>query len=182
MAGKTVKTPETDAAAHKPTVDLNLIQNPFAVEEAEAKATMPKRARNDAQLAMDAVAQAVHERWVAAGKPAAWNKIPVSAKAKYAVNPEDASAYRALIKRSAEFLNLRPKLGDPAQCNRETCGVCARIRQAMMEQNANPENENPLSDEDLAAAIESATGGHELIVFTIIDKRPRTGNGPEQSK
>jgi hypothetical protein len=125
--------------------DVAFLAAPRAVSEEEAKAAAPTHARDERQKAVDKVVAALHTQWIDAGKPGAWLKVP---KAKYPVPPEKASDLRYLVRRAADHLNVRPRWGDPARCNPTKCHVCLTL----------PENER---------------GGHELVVFGVVDKRTK---------
>jgi hypothetical protein len=180
--------------AAKIELSLDAIAAPYAVAAVESERTAPKHARNPMQQAMDAITLAVHQRWVDAGRPGAWLKMP---KAKYAVPPEAAEAWRKLITNSGTFIldgTCRAKLGSPGSLctgldldhqgtdEYNPCGECLKIEAGMVAANEEAEPDAKLEDEALVEAIKAATGGHELVVFSVLDKRPNVRRGNSEAK
>ena len=52
------------------------------------------------------------------------------------------------------------------------CGECLKIEAEMVAANEGLDEANRLTDEALIEAVKAATGGHELVVFAVLDKRP----------
>jgi hypothetical protein len=101
---KRSKTPDT-SVVDIDAVKLATIADPTDPDLGEAAdffaAGQPQRARKPEQLAMDEVAAAAYQRWVKAGRPTQWAKMPV---VTFYVSEEDLPAYRHLIRRAARFV------------------------------------------------------------------------------
>lgn len=145
-------------------IDTDVLTNPFQPPAALQETASPKHARPERQRAMDDIVARNHQQWVDAGSPSQWLKLPTL---MYAVKPEKAEGVRALIKRSADHLHFRPRFGSPTVCDPETCPACALVAQAVM---AEAQNEGVTDPDQIAERVGAAVGGHELIVFGIVDK------------
>ncbi len=108
-SGEEAPTGETTSRKRKPTPDTSGVK----IEDIEAAALIrpdedteaaflmeagqPQRARKPEQLAMDAIAQKLYQRWVDAGRPSQWAKMPVIT---YYRNEDEVAAWKYLIRRA----------------------------------------------------------------------------------
>ncbi len=88
------------------------LSNPFALPVELARKAAPKNARNDAQLAVDAVVRDVHAKWLDAGEPRTWPLIvETGVVAGYWVRPQNEPKIQKMVKSSADLLGLSVRKG-----------------------------------------------------------------------
>src|SRR5260370_6045495 len=76
-------------------------------------ASQPVRERSAEQKAMDAVAVKAYDAWVAAKRPAVWQKMPV---VTYFLDDSEVAAYRYLIRRACAIVEPgKPSAGVPVR-------------------------------------------------------------------
>lgn len=112
-----VKEPghEGDHAMRKYTKPVDLsgltIGEPEAFAADEEIVATDDSDRGDVQKTVDAQMKAAHEAWTAAGKP---TTFPAAIKAgvakRYFIEPEQADAYRSLLRSGARFLGISVKI------------------------------------------------------------------------
>lgn len=102
--------PEVDA------LSADMLAAPEEVPADLVSRTAPARARDEKQQAIDNVVKALHEAWVAAGSPAAWEKMP---KKSYTVPASQVEGVKRSISRAADFHQVAAKFGTPLPVVRE---------------------------------------------------------------
>lgn len=145
-------------------IDLDVIANPFTPPQALQRDLSPKHARSERQSAMDAIVTAAHQAWLDGGSKNKWDDLPTRL---YSVPPDKAEGIRTLVKRSADFLGFRPRFGSPTLCDPEKCPTCALVAESVM---ARAQEEGETNPDVIAERVGASVGGHELIVFAIVDK------------
>jgi hypothetical protein len=136
--GTQVKRPDTSG------FNLDAIAGAVAAPAQIRTAAAPKIERKPEQMAMDKVAARAHASWVGAGRPAAWEKMPVIT---YFLDPTQVEGYKYLIRRAVDFHGTRVRFGAPARVTKKL------IHEAGLQ----PEFE-----------------GREILAWAVLDKRPRT--------
>lgn len=116
---ETPEAPAKTARAKPPdtsTIKLDDINGAALALEDLITASEPVRVRSAQQKAMDAVAVKAYEKWREAGKPTAWNKIPVIT---YFLDPSEVPGYRYLIRHAcaivppaADSVGVRVRFGN----------------------------------------------------------------------
>ena len=135
-------------------INVDAIQGAALAAPSLIAASVPERARSDAQKAMDAVATRAYDAWLKAGKPTLWQKTPV---VTYFLTPEEVPAYRYLIRRACDI--VEPAEGSP--------GVRVRFG-----------NEFTLTEAQAKEIDRPSDAGKTVLAWTAIDKR----NLPEPAK
>jgi hypothetical protein len=99
------KTPDTSDVSLD-AIKAAVIADPTDPDLGDASeffaAGQPQRARKPEQEAMDEVAAAAYQKWVKAGRPSQWAKMPV---VTFYLTDEDLPKYRHLIRRACLFVD-----------------------------------------------------------------------------
>ena len=138
---------DTKTRAPRPDVsglDLTAIAGATPAAAAVVAAAAPRQERSEQQQAMDKVVVRAHDAWVKAGRPAAWNKMPV---VTYYLDPTHVEGFRYLIRRACDFADLAAKFGHPMTVTRELAQ---------------------------SAGLPADHVGREVLAFAVKDKRPRS--------
>lgn len=123
-------------------------------------ASEPERARKDEQKLMDDVVANAYKRWVEAGRPTLWQKMPVGT---YFLTEDELRPYKYLITQAAKIVKPEPdEKGEVAP------GVTIRFG-----------NEFTLTEE-VAQRIEGheQDAGKTVLAFAAIDKQKRNPKSP----
>lgn len=136
--GTQVKRPDTSG------LNLDAIAGAVAAPAMVRTAAAPKLERKPEQMAMDKVAARAHAAWVTAGRPAAWEKMPVIT---YYLDPTHVEGFKYLIRRAVDFHGTRARFGSPARVTKKL-----------------------INEAGLQADFE----GREILAWAVLDKRPRT--------
>jgi hypothetical protein len=92
--------------------DLFALAAPLTLPSTLAQDSAPKNARNDAQLAIDAVVFNVHEAWKDAGEPRTWPlQVSAGVVAGYWVKPASVDKIKKMAKSGADYHKLAIRYG-----------------------------------------------------------------------
>lgn len=81
---------------------------PRPVTDDVSRAVRPARARSKEQQAADKVVAEIYDKWVAAGSPTDWNKLP---KGRFDVPPDQADNVQFLVRKAATHVGCRVRFG-----------------------------------------------------------------------
>lgn len=161
VTGLTSETPEGEAQQTQPTttpdsgLTADFLSQPVTLDMTAApdfvKASAPQRARSERQQAMDKTVEALHDKWMTAGRPSVWGAI-VAAKVQgvYFLPAEQVASFKKLVNRAKLLHDYRIKWGSDFVT---TADMVTRF--------------------GLPAEYE----GRSCVMFAAMDKRPRSVNG-----
>jgi hypothetical protein len=147
---KKTRTPPPDTS----TVTKEAIQGGImSVGGGLAAAGAPVRERKEEQKFMDEVAAKIYGEWVDAGKPSAWEKLPV---VTYFLDDSDLPKYRYLIRRACAIVE---PIGDSR-------GVTVRFGNEFVMSEKSAQKIDPQHETELWEHI-----GQNVLMWAAVDKR-----------